>query len=185
MFPIQKQNQARYCHKTSDSSNSNYKQSNFPNLNLQYPIRYNDWPVPRRVFELSHLFYKRVMKKSDQFRKPLRRNGYEGASFLSTRDKNQQTVVLQRFADFCFPLILFLYRSAAICSMQIRDVNLNTGTISYRQIKNKSVQIVPLCSEMTIIFLEYLHIREGQPQEYLLSDDSGSMMTESRLRYAI
>lgn len=38
---------------------------------------------------------------------------------------------------------------------------------------------------MTIIFLEYLHIREGQPQEYLLSDDSGSMMTESRLRYAI
>ena len=103
----------------------------------------------------------------------------------TTRTKNQQTVVLQRFAYFCFPLILFLYRSAAICSMQIRDVNLNTGTISYRQIKNKSVQIVPLCSERTIIFLEYLHIREGQPQEYLLSDDSGSMMTESRPRYAI
>ncbi len=42
LFPIQKQNQARYCHKTSDSSNSNCKQNNFPNLNLQYPIRYND-----------------------------------------------------------------------------------------------------------------------------------------------
>jgi len=91
LFPIQKQNQARYCHKTSDSSNSNCKQTNFPNLNLQYPIRYNDWPVPRWVFELSHLFYKKAMKKSGQFRKPLRCSGYEVASFFVNQRHDKLT----------------------------------------------------------------------------------------------
>lgn len=76
-------------------------------------------------------------------------------------------------------------RAATIRNMQIRDVNLNAGTITYRHTKNKSIQIVPLCSEMIAILREYLRIREGQPQEYLFPNDSGTMMTESGLRGAI
>lgn len=76
-------------------------------------------------------------------------------------------------------------RAATIRNIQIRDVNLSGGTITYRHTKNKSVQIVPLCSEMIAILREYMRIRDGEPQEYLFPNDSGTMMTESGLRDAI
>ena len=76
-------------------------------------------------------------------------------------------------------------RAATIRNMQIRDVNINGGTITYRHTKNKSVQIVPLCSEMIAILREYMRIRDGEPQEDLFPNDSGTMMTESGLRDAI
>ena len=42
-------------------------------------------------------------------------------------------------------------RAATIRSFLVKDVNLNNATITYRHTKNKSIQIVPLCSEMVSV----------------------------------
>ena len=46
-------------------------------------------------------------------------------------------------------------RAATIRSFLVKDVNLNNATITYRHTKNKSIQIVPLCSEVVSVMREY------------------------------
>lgn len=76
-------------------------------------------------------------------------------------------------------------RAATIRSFLIKDVNLNNATITYRHTKNKSIQIVPLCSEMVSVMREYLKVRNGESNEVLFPNESGKSMTEAGLREAI
>jgi integrase/recombinase XerD len=76
-------------------------------------------------------------------------------------------------------------RAATIRNMLIQDVNLSNATITYRHTKNKSIQIVPLCSTMVNILREYLRVRDGKPQDYLFPNENGKMLTESGLQQAI
>lgn len=76
-------------------------------------------------------------------------------------------------------------RAATIRSFLIKDVNLNNATITYRHTKNKSIQIVPLCSEMVSVMREYLKVRNGESSEVLFPNESGKPMTEAGLREAI
>lgn len=76
-------------------------------------------------------------------------------------------------------------RAATVRSILIKDVNLSNSTIIYRHTKNKSIQIVPLCSTMVSILREYMRIREGGPQDCLFPNENGKPLTESGLREAI
>lgn len=76
-------------------------------------------------------------------------------------------------------------RASTIRNILIKDLDLDNQTIQYRHTKNKSVQVVPLCSDMKRILKEYLKIREGNENDYLFPNENGSMMTEYGLNEAI
>lgn len=76
-------------------------------------------------------------------------------------------------------------RASTIRNILIKDLDLDNQTIQYRHTKNKSVQVVPLCSDMKRILKEYLKIREGNENDYLFPNENGSMMTEYGLNEAV
>ena len=76
-------------------------------------------------------------------------------------------------------------RAATIRNMLIQDVNFSSNMITYRHTKNKSVQIVPLCTEMAAILKEYLKIRGGEEKEYLFPTQYGEQITERSLGSSI
>lgn len=76
-------------------------------------------------------------------------------------------------------------RAATIRSFLVKDVNLNNATITYRHTKNKSIQIVPLCSEMVSVLREYMKVRNGEANDVLFPNESGKAMTEAGLREAV
>ena len=76
-------------------------------------------------------------------------------------------------------------RAATIRSFLVKDVNLNNATITYRHTKNKSIQIVPLCSEMVSVMREYMKVRNGEANDVLFPNESGKAMTEAGLREAV
>lgn len=76
-------------------------------------------------------------------------------------------------------------RAATVRNILVGDVNLTNGTITYRHTKNKSVQIVPLCSNMQRILKEYLRVYAADDGAYLFPNECGAQLTESGLRQGI
>ncbi|MBQ6708492.1 MAG: tyrosine-type recombinase/integrase [Clostridia bacterium] len=76
-------------------------------------------------------------------------------------------------------------RAATIRAIQIRDLDLDCGTVHYRHTKNRKPQVIPLCSEMIKILREYLRFRRGADTDPLFCTEYGLPLTENALRKSI
>lgn len=76
-------------------------------------------------------------------------------------------------------------RAATVRNIQNRDVDLRAKQIIFRHTKNGKVQAIPLCSTMVNILLDYMDIRQGEPEEFLFCSEFGEQLTEQALRSAI
>ena len=76
-------------------------------------------------------------------------------------------------------------RAATIRNIQNRDVDLQRKQVVFRHNKNGKIQVIPLCTLMCNILLDYMNIRQGDEEEYLFCDQYGEMLTENGLRLAI
>lgn len=94
------------------------------------------------------------------------------------------------FAEYrCWVIVNLLLncgcRAATIRGILNKDVDLKQRLITYRHTKNKKVQIIPLCSEMVVIFTEYMKIRGGKADDYLFCTEDGEQLSEDVLRRSI
>ncbi|MBR3752029.1 MAG: site-specific integrase [Ruminiclostridium sp.] len=95
--------------------------------------------------------------------------------------------------DFCeyrgWVIVCFLMnsgcRAATVRNIQNRDVDLASKQITLRHTKNGKIQVIPLCSQMVSILLDYMEIRGGDDTDYLFCNQYGEMLTENALRLAI
>lgn len=76
-------------------------------------------------------------------------------------------------------------RASTIRNILIKDVDLNSGMITYRHTKTKQVQVVPLCQEMRKILKDYMRVRQGNENQYLFPSEDDIMMTQNCLAQAI
>lgn len=76
-------------------------------------------------------------------------------------------------------------RAATIRNIQNRDVDLQRKQVLFRHNKNGRIQVIPLCTLMCNILLDYMNIRQGEAEDYLFCDQYGEMLTENGLRLAI
>lgn len=76
-------------------------------------------------------------------------------------------------------------RAATIRNIKTQDLDCENNVVYFRHTKNKKVQIIPLCTSMKYILLEYLKIRGGEQTDYLFPNDRGGQMTENTLASAI
>ncbi len=76
-------------------------------------------------------------------------------------------------------------RAATIRNIQNRDVDLQRKQVIFRHNKNGKIQVIPLCSLMCNILIDYMKIRQGEAEDYLFCDQYGEMLSENGLRLAI
>lgn len=76
-------------------------------------------------------------------------------------------------------------RAATIRNIQNRDVDLQRKQVIFRHNKNGKIQVIPLCSLMCNILIDYMKIRQGESEDYLFCDQYGEMLSENGLRLAI
>jgi integrase/recombinase XerD len=104
--------------------------------------------------------------------------------------------LLKRPADTCrfsvyrtWVIINFLLnagcRAATVRNIMVSDVDLLQQQVFFRHTKNRKVQVIPLCSQMTKILREYMSIRGGEDDSYLFCDEFGEQLTENALRLAV
>ena len=104
--------------------------------------------------------------------------------------------LLKRPADTCrfsvyrtWVIINFLLnagcRAATVRNIMVGDVDLLQQQVFFRHTKNRKVQVIPLCSQMTRILREYMSIRGGENGSYLFCDEFGEQLTENALRLAV
>ena len=104
--------------------------------------------------------------------------------------------LLKRPADTCrfsvyrtWVIINFLLnagcRAATVRNIMVGDVDLLQQQVFFRHTKNRKVQVIPLCSQMTKILREYMSIRGGENDSYLFCDEFGEQLTENALRLAV
>ena len=76
-------------------------------------------------------------------------------------------------------------RASTIRNIKNCDVDLKSKQVVFRHSKNGKLQVMPLCSLMVSILLEYTVIREGDPSDYLFCDQYGRQLSEGALKQAI
>ena len=76
-------------------------------------------------------------------------------------------------------------RAATVRNIQNRDVDLENRVIQARHTKNKKSLIIPLCTQMVNILIDYMSIRGGKLDDYLFPNEYGEMLTENALRCTI
>lgn len=76
-------------------------------------------------------------------------------------------------------------RAATIRNIQNRDVDMENNVIYARHTKNRKALVIPLCSQMSAVLMEYMKIRGGKQDDYLFPSESGEQMTESGFRCSI
>ena len=83
-------------------------------------------------------------------------------------------------------IINLLMNSGARCgtirSILIKDVDLDNNIIYYRHTKNKSLQIIPICSEFKKILKEYMRIRGGSAEDFLFPTENNEQLSNSGFR---
>jgi len=52
-------------------------------------------------------------------------------------------------------------RAATVRNVQIRDVDLDSKQVAFRHTKNGKLQMIPLCSSLTLRLRDYMRIRGG------------------------
>ncbi len=76
-------------------------------------------------------------------------------------------------------------RAATIRNIQNRDVDIKNGVIYARHTKNRKALVIPLCSQISAVLLEYMKIRGGKQADYLFPSENGEQLTESGFRCSI
>lgn len=76
-------------------------------------------------------------------------------------------------------------RASTIRNIKVSDVDIEGGFCYFRHTKNKKTQVSPLCSDMRIIFEEYLKIRKGKDNDFLFPNEFNGQMGETCLVSAI
>ena len=59
-------------------------------------------------------------------------------------------------------------RAATVRNIQNRDVDLEAKNVIFRHNKNGKIQTIPLCGLMVSILRDYMKVRKGKPEEYML-----------------
>ena len=76
-------------------------------------------------------------------------------------------------------------RAATIRNIQNRDVDLESKQVTFRHTKTGKIQVIPLCSTLTLRLKDYMRIRGGNADDYLFCNEYGRQLTENALRLAI
>ena len=72
-------------------------------------------------------------------------------------------------------------RRTTIVGLNIEDVRLDDGYIEFNRTKNDNAQILPVSSALSVILLEYLSYRGGEPSDPLFCLDTGDRMLKDYL----
>ena len=76
-------------------------------------------------------------------------------------------------------------RAATIRNIQNRDVDLESKQVTFRHTKTGKIQVIPLCSTLTLRLKDYMRIRGGDADDFLFCNEYGRQLTENALRLAI
>ena len=76
-------------------------------------------------------------------------------------------------------------RAATVRNIQNRDVDIYNRVIYARHTKNKKSLVIPLCSKMVNILIEYMNIRGGKIDDYLFPNIYGEQMTANSFKKTI
>ena len=76
-------------------------------------------------------------------------------------------------------------RAATIRNIQNRDVDLTSKQVTFRHTKTGKIQVIPLCSTLTLRLRDYMRIRGGEADDFLFCNEYGKQLTENALRLAI
>lgn len=76
-------------------------------------------------------------------------------------------------------------RAATIRNIQNRDVDLTSKQVTFRHTKTGKIQVIPLCSTLTLRLRDYMRIRGGEADDFLFCNEYGQQLTENALRLAI
>ena len=76
-------------------------------------------------------------------------------------------------------------RASTIRNIQNRDVDLDSKQVIFRHTKTSKIQVIPLCSTLSLRLKEYMRVRAGEKSDYLFCTEHGEMMSEDALRNAI
>lgn len=75
-------------------------------------------------------------------------------------------------------------RASTIRNIQNRDVDLDSKQVIFRHTKTSKIQVIPLCSTLSMRLKEYMRVRAGEKSDYLFCTEHGEMMSEDALRNA-
>ena len=88
-------------------------------------------------------------------------------------------------SDGTIPAGVFSCRAATIRNIQNRDVDLDDKQVTFRHTKTGKIQVIPLCSTLTLRLKDYMRIRGGNADDFLFCNEYGRQLTENALRLAI
>lgn len=76
-------------------------------------------------------------------------------------------------------------RAASVRSIKVKDVLLDQSAIMLRHTKRRRAQMLPLSPAMAAVMREYLHARDGDPEDWLFPASDGGQMSEGGFRTSI
>lgn len=75
-------------------------------------------------------------------------------------------------------------RAGTLCSIETANVNFKENEITYKQLKNKRLAVLPLSPQLAIILDEFVN-KFDRDTKYLFSDVNGGQLTVGALRQSI
>lgn len=82
-------------------------------------------------------------------------------------------------------VLLFLgtgVRMHTLCTIKIEDVNLVSGELKLTTTKNRREQVVPLAETLKTELAQYINIRGGEAESYLICNTYGGKISEDTVR---
>ena len=76
-------------------------------------------------------------------------------------------------------------RANTIREIRIADLDIGEKQVKFRHMKARKQLIVPLSTSLASILAEYLTYRNGKPDDYLFSNDTGGALTQNGLKWAV
>lgn len=76
-------------------------------------------------------------------------------------------------------------RASTLVNLKIGDLDLSAGMVTFRHMKARNQQMVPLAKSLVKVLEEYLEFRGGEPSESLFVSEYGNALTVSALGNAV
>ncbi|MDY5665079.1 MAG: tyrosine-type recombinase/integrase [Blautia sp.] len=78
-------------------------------------------------------------------------------------------------------------REKTICSLKMKDINMQEREIILRHTKNKKVQIVPMSTELSFVLRQFIHDfrSDADEEDYLFCNVAGERLSEDALKASI
>ena len=76
-------------------------------------------------------------------------------------------------------------RSSTLRNIQNQDVDSERHQVIFRHTKTGKLQLIPICTDLSVVLHEYMRIRGGAPSDYLFCNEYGDQLTKDALYQSI